>query len=575
MGAGAARYKVSGRPEQRQTPSGEREGSTAAGARRRGSATARRHPAQAPADDMDAVAGDSAGPAHAHAHSEAAQDTCAICTDVIDEAVRCRTFPCLHAFCIPCLKTWISRKNTCPLCAAAVAYLIVGVNEDGAFATIPVVSGARTHADAEEAIRTGTAVDFIWAGRPERAPASVTLGGHTVRALSPPAGRGRRRPPAAAALPAVGEEEADDDDDAGAPPPSSDDDDDLDFVPPRAPRPRVRAPRAAVVVVIGDSPPSSPTRPEPRAPPAPHPRRHDAPPGRAYRAGPADSAFRRLRRPGRLRLPARPTPPPQTSPPARPTPPDSASGASSGPADSASGADLAAADLAAGPPDAAAADLSAGPRPAAGAAASRAGPSCAAAAAAAAAAASRAGPPWPAAAGPAAAAGPPGPGPLLAQARVPAAAAAPRGGRAQVRPQDAPLGGPARPAPPHALPAARGRRRGGRGHGPVPQPDADRGLPAGGGHADGRHRRVRRAGLPLGGAGRDAGGRVPGVGAEDGPAPGPGGRRGRAGRARGGGGGGGGGAGGGGPRRPGRREGPAGGPAVLPARRARGRAELL
>ncbi|QPO25208.1 ubiquitin E3 ligase ICP0 [Bovine alphaherpesvirus 2] len=123
----------------------------------------------------------------------AAPDTCAICTDVIDEAVRCLAFPCLHAFCIPCLKTWLARKNTCPLCNAAVRYLIVGVTDAGGFATIPVVSGPHTHVEAEEAIREGTAVDFIWAGRPEWAPTSVTLGGHTTPHRPP-----TPRPPPAA-----------------------------------------------------------------------------------------------------------------------------------------------------------------------------------------------------------------------------------------------------------------------------------------------------------------------------------------------------------------------------------------
>ncbi|ABA29253.1 RL2 [Papiine alphaherpesvirus 2] len=136
------------------------------------------------------------------------REVCAVCTERIAEAQLCATFPCLHPFCIPCLKTWLPMRNSCPLCNAVVAYLIVGVKPDGSYSTIPVVNDPRTRAEAEEAVRAGTAVDFIWTPRlpGEAAPATVTLGGRTVRALSPPARMGQPapappRPPAQARPP--------------------------------------------------------------------------------------------------------------------------------------------------------------------------------------------------------------------------------------------------------------------------------------------------------------------------------------------------------------------------------------
>lgn len=112
-------------------------------------------------------------------------DVCAVCTDEIAPHLRCNTFPCMHRFCIPCMKTWMQLRNTCPLCNAKLVYLIVGVTPSGSFSTIPIVNDPQTRMEAEEAIRAGTAVDFIWTGNQRFAPRYLTLGGHTVRALSP------------------------------------------------------------------------------------------------------------------------------------------------------------------------------------------------------------------------------------------------------------------------------------------------------------------------------------------------------------------------------------------------------
>nr|AWW09169.1 RL2-1 [Human alphaherpesvirus 1]AWW11840.1 RL2-1 [Human alphaherpesvirus 1]AWW12425.1 RL2-3 [Human alphaherpesvirus 1] len=91
----------------------------------------------------------------------------------------------MHRFCIPCMKTWMQLRNTCPLCNAKLVYLIVGVTPSGSFSTIPIVNDPQTRMEAEEAVRAGTAVDFIWTGNQRFAPRYLTLGGHTVRALSP------------------------------------------------------------------------------------------------------------------------------------------------------------------------------------------------------------------------------------------------------------------------------------------------------------------------------------------------------------------------------------------------------
>lgn len=112
-------------------------------------------------------------------------DVCAVCTDEIAPHLRCDTFPCMHRFCIPCMKTWMQLRNTCPLCNAKLVYLIVGVTPSGSFSTIPIVNDPQTRMEAEEAVRAGTAVDFIWTGNQRFAPRYLTLGGHTVRALSP------------------------------------------------------------------------------------------------------------------------------------------------------------------------------------------------------------------------------------------------------------------------------------------------------------------------------------------------------------------------------------------------------
>ncbi|ARS02744.1 ubiquitin E3 ligase ICP0 [Macacine alphaherpesvirus 1] len=249
------------------------------------------------------------------------RETCAVCTERIDEAQLCNTFPCLHRFCIPCLKTWLPMRNSCPLCNAAVSYLIVGVQANGSYSTIPVVNDPRTRRDAEDAVRAGTAVDFIWVDRPgEPAPSSVTLGGRTVRALSPPARMGR---------PVTDSEDSDDDADSDE---DSDEDEDDSLADPtfhpapargaRAPAARgdaarahrastrggarggargAAAPRAPAPagnpapIVIGDSPPASPRRPSgaaapPVVPVAPRPRPAAEPPAPALGAAPRQPA---------------------------------------------------------------------------------------------------------------------------------------------------------------------------------------------------------------------------------------------------------------------------------------------
>ncbi|ARS01711.1 ubiquitin E3 ligase ICP0 [Macacine alphaherpesvirus 1] len=249
-------------------------------------------------------------------------EVCAVCTERIDDAQLCNTFPCLHCFCIPCLKTWLPLRNSCPLCNAVVAYLIVGVQPNGSYSTIPVVNDPRTRREAEEAVRAGTAVDFIWAGRPgEPAPPSVTLGGRTVRALSPPARMGH---------PVTDSEDGEDSEDSDADADSDEDDNLADPTfhpaPARAPRggggggppgPRVAtrgggrggagrgaggagaarpAPAEGSPIVIGDSPPASPRRPSAAAPPvvpvAPRPRPAAEPPAPAPGAAPRQPAHR-------------------------------------------------------------------------------------------------------------------------------------------------------------------------------------------------------------------------------------------------------------------------------------------
>ena len=144
---------------------------------------AERQGSPTPADAQGSCGGGPVGGEEAEAGGGG--DVCAVCTDEIAPPLRCQSFPCLHPFCIPCMKTWIPLRNTCPLCNTPVAYLIVGVTASGSFSTIPIVNDPRTRVEAEAAVRSGTAVDFIWTGNPRTAPRSLSLGGHTVRALSP------------------------------------------------------------------------------------------------------------------------------------------------------------------------------------------------------------------------------------------------------------------------------------------------------------------------------------------------------------------------------------------------------
>ncbi|AVT50711.1 ubiquitin E3 ligase ICP0 [Cervid alphaherpesvirus 1] len=65
--------------------------------------------------------------------------SCCICLDVITGAAR--ALPCLHAFCLVCIRRWLEGRPTCPLCKAPVQSLIHSVASDECFEEIPVGGG--------------------------------------------------------------------------------------------------------------------------------------------------------------------------------------------------------------------------------------------------------------------------------------------------------------------------------------------------------------------------------------------------------------------------------------------------
>lgn len=51
------------------------------------------------------------------------EPTCSICLLTLEEGDRIGALQCRHHFHVDCLKSWLSRKNTCPLCSRAVGKL--------------------------------------------------------------------------------------------------------------------------------------------------------------------------------------------------------------------------------------------------------------------------------------------------------------------------------------------------------------------------------------------------------------------------------------------------------------------
>jgi hypothetical protein len=45
---------------------------------------------------------------------------CCICTELIAKDEEVEALPCSHTFHIPCLREWIKRNATCPLCRVAI-----------------------------------------------------------------------------------------------------------------------------------------------------------------------------------------------------------------------------------------------------------------------------------------------------------------------------------------------------------------------------------------------------------------------------------------------------------------------
>ena len=51
------------------------------------------------------------------------EPTCSICLLTLEEGDRIGALRCRHHFHVDCLKSWLSRKNACPLCSQAVGKL--------------------------------------------------------------------------------------------------------------------------------------------------------------------------------------------------------------------------------------------------------------------------------------------------------------------------------------------------------------------------------------------------------------------------------------------------------------------
>ena len=57
------------------------------------------------------------------------EQLCSICLGTLQDGMRIGSLSCNHEFHVDCLKTWLKRKNHCPLCNDRVAELRVSVNE--------------------------------------------------------------------------------------------------------------------------------------------------------------------------------------------------------------------------------------------------------------------------------------------------------------------------------------------------------------------------------------------------------------------------------------------------------------
>nr|WHT50186.1 hypothetical protein HeiferVagina-S102_00068 [Bovine alphaherpesvirus 1]WHT50272.1 hypothetical protein Milk-S104_00068 [Bovine alphaherpesvirus 1] len=97
--------------------------------------------------------------------------SCCICLDVITGAAR--ALPCLHAFCLACIRRWLEWRPTCPLCKAPVRSLIHSVASDECFEEIPVWGGPEadgaSDADADAAV--------IWGEDYDAGPVDLTAAG--------------------------------------------------------------------------------------------------------------------------------------------------------------------------------------------------------------------------------------------------------------------------------------------------------------------------------------------------------------------------------------------------------------
>ncbi|ADO13828.1 ubiquitin E3 ligase ICP0 [Saimiriine alphaherpesvirus 1] len=217
-------------------------------------------------------------------------DPCPICMDPITELTFCKTFPCLHPYCLPCMRTWLVQRNTCPVCNGHVSFLIVNIQSDSSYNTIPVLEPDSPA--TEEAVSGRAFADFIWRGNRGSSPSAVTIRGQRVNALNGTgANRGVREI-------LRGQEPLD----VRPPAPRS---------APTAPQRNTRASAAPGVIFISDSPPSSP---DPAPGPAAPTRRPLAPP--ASSSHPPQRVAREPTAPTRATQHPSPPSPPTASPPA-------------------------------------------------------------------------------------------------------------------------------------------------------------------------------------------------------------------------------------------------------------------
>jgi hypothetical protein len=64
------------------------------------------------------------------ATSTTEEQSCTICLGPLQEGMRVGSLSCHHDFHVDCLKTWLKRKNHCPLCneQAAESYVCLESN---------------------------------------------------------------------------------------------------------------------------------------------------------------------------------------------------------------------------------------------------------------------------------------------------------------------------------------------------------------------------------------------------------------------------------------------------------------